>query len=186
MKNLRRNLRELVKYFDVRFLNSGSTARTSLGFVRTLFGDTADGRALNAIFNYLPVSERIGSSGQPTREQFPAIRDAGFRRVINLAPHHAENAIADERQIVESLGMDYVHIPVDFEQPAEEDFARFCAALEDARHDRVFVHCAANMRVSAFLFRYRTRVLGEPVETARADLEKIWKPFGNWEQFIRQ
>lgn len=184
MKNLRRNLRELAQYFDVRFFNAGSTARTSVGFMRTLFSDAGTDTALTSIFNHLPISPRIDSAGQPTKQQFPAIRAAGFSRVINLAPHHAENAIADEREIVTALGMDYVHIPVDFEQPTEADFEQFCAALADEQHARVFVHCAANMRVSAFLYRYRTEVLGEPAETARPDLEKIWKPFGQWERFI--
>ena len=32
----------------------------------------------------------------------------GFLQVINLAPHHAENALSDERAALRSLGMEYV------------------------------------------------------------------------------
>lgn len=184
MRNLRRTLKEIVQYADVRFFNAGSTARTSAGFMRSLLAPEQDATTLESIFNYLPISERIGSAGQPGAGQFRAIRAAGFSRIINLAPHHAENAIPNEQQIVEGLGLDYVHIPVDFERPREEDFQRFCAAMDDASHRKVFVHCAANMRVSAFLYRYRTQVLGESAEVAGSDLEKIWKPFGAWETFL--
>src|SRR5690606_1680022 len=81
--------------------------------------------------------------------QFPAIRAAGYTQVINLAPHGAENALPDERAMVEGLGMRYVHLPVDFSNPTEEDFAAFCAAMSGMSGDeRIYVHCAANMRVS--------------------------------------
>ncbi len=184
MKKLQRNLKEIAQYADVRFLNASSTVRTSAGFVRTLFQRQRSGTQLTDIFNYLRISPQIDSAGQPTRSQFSAIQSAGFQRVINLAPHHAENAIHDEQQLVESLGMDYVHIPVDFGSPSEADFQQFCAAMQENPERRVFVHCAANMRVSAFLYRYRVQILGEAEETARPDLEKIWKPFGTWQRFI--
>lgn len=183
---LRRNLRTLSELFDVRYLNAPSTVRTSIGFLRSLFGKTPGDAALEEIFNFLPLTPRIGTAGQPKPAQLPAIRDAGYRHVINLAPHNAENAIRDEQQLVEGLGLTYVHIPVDFRQPAEEDFNRFCAAMEAVQSERVFVHCAANMRVSAFLYRYRRDVLGENDSVARADLERIWKPFGAWQAFLER
>lgn len=37
--------------------------------------------------------------------------------------------------------------------------------------DKVWVHCAANMRVSAFIYRYRCTVLGEDRDTAARDLQ---------------
>lgn len=176
-------LKTLVDTFDLRYLNAASTIRSSLGFTRSLFGLNSPSSALENIFNYLPLSDQLASSGQPTAAQFPAIAAAGFRRIINLAPHHAENAIENEREIVEGLGMAYVHLPVDFKNPTEQDFEHFCTAM--AGGDRIFVHCAANMRVSAFLYRYRTQILGEAPETARVDLEKIWKPFGIWADFLK-
>jgi hypothetical protein len=49
----------------------------------------------------------------------------------------------------------------------------------------VFVHCAANMRVSAFVFLHR--VLHHHVSKAEAegDLHAIWKPDAVWSQFIQ-
>ena len=50
---------------------------------------------------------------------------------------------------------------------------------------RVFVHCSANMRVSAFTFLYQ--VLCERVGVAEAarDLYAIWTPNEVWDRFIR-
>ena len=70
------------------------------------------------------------------------------------------------------LGLEYTHIPVDFKNPTQADFDAFVAALGEHGATKVWVHCAANMRVSAFMYRYRTQQLGLADEVARADLNK--------------
>ena len=37
------------------------------------------------IYNYVPINDQIASSGQPSPEQFSAIKEAGYDVVINLA-----------------------------------------------------------------------------------------------------
>ena len=37
------------------------------------------------IYNYVPINDQIASSGQPSPEQFSAIKKAGYDVVINLA-----------------------------------------------------------------------------------------------------
>ena len=49
---------------------------------------------------------------------------------------------------------------------------------------QLWVHCAANMRLSAFMYRYRVCVLGVDKRVARSDLNKIWEPFGVWKKFV--
>jgi protein tyrosine phosphatase (PTP) superfamily phosphohydrolase (DUF442 family) len=46
--------------------------------------------------NYHEYSPSLLSSGQPTREQFPAIAQAGFEAVINLAMPDSPDALPDE------------------------------------------------------------------------------------------
>jgi protein tyrosine phosphatase (PTP) superfamily phosphohydrolase (DUF442 family) len=82
--------------------------------------------------------------------------------------------------------MTYTHIPVDFQNPTQEDFEQFCAAMEQFKDAPMHVHCIANYRVSAFFYRYRRDVLGWDDATARADMDAIWKPEGVWEDFIRR
>ena len=139
---------------------------------------------LNQIFNYLRIDDQRSTSGQPSEGEFELIRDAGFRTVINLAPHDAENSLSDESGLLKSLSLDYVHIPVDFFKPNETDFSIFCNVMDNLREEKVWVHCAANMRVSAFLFRYRTEKMGVDRSLAKYDLNRVWEPFDYWKPFM--
>jgi protein tyrosine phosphatase (PTP) superfamily phosphohydrolase (DUF442 family) len=80
--------------------------------------------------------------------------------------------------------MSYVHLPVNFESLRAVDFERFVNVMETWRGQRVFVHCAANMRVSAFVFLYRVLKRGESRATAEEDLKRIWNPDGAWRTLI--
>src|SRR5580693_7217386 len=135
---------------------------------------------LSEIYGFCAVGDKLGTAGQPTQPQFRAIRESGFEAVINLALPTSDNAIANEGSVVTSLGMSYVHIPVDFKAPTSQDFRAFCRVMEAFEDRPVFVHCAANMRVSAFVFLYR--VLRQHVAPAEAegDLHAIWQPDPVW------
>jgi protein tyrosine phosphatase (PTP) superfamily phosphohydrolase (DUF442 family) len=141
---------------------------------------------LSEIYNFRSLGDRLGTAGQPTEEEFYSIRDAGFEAVINLALPTSDNALPHEGSLVTGLGMAYVHIPVNFQAPTPRDFRAFCGAM-DAFADRpVFVHCAANMRVSAFMFLYRVlRQRASPADAAR-DLHAIWQPDQVWDCFIQE
>ncbi len=138
----------------------------------------------DTIYNWRRLDERITTSGQPTEAQLAEIQALGVRHVLNLGLHTAERALPDETASVSSLGMTYIHIPVDFRNPTELDFDQFCSTMERLRDVPVHVHCIANYRVSAFMYRYRRDVLGLDEPQARADLEAIWHPEGVWADFV--
>ncbi len=126
------------------------------------------------LFNYYEYSPYLLSSGQPTREQFPLIRAAGVEAIINLAPVTDPGALPDEQQLAAALGLDYVHIPVNWDHPPLADVDSFLAAMQRFQGKHVLVHCYAGSRASAFTFVYRVRIQGEPRDKARAVLESIW------------
>ena len=66
----------------------------------------------------------------------------------------------------------------------EADLARFFEAMDATQDKKRFVHCIANMRVSAFVFLYRVLRQGMPLEAARATMTQIWQPNAIWQQFI--
>lgn len=141
-------------------------------------------QTLESIRAFLPMGASLATAGQPTEAQFRAIAAAGFKAVINLALPTSPDALANEGSIVAGLGLTYIHVPVDFGAPAEEDFETFSRILQTLGDRRVFVHCAMNMRVSAFLFLHRVLRLGVSEADARAELRKIWEPDGAWPEFI--
>jgi protein tyrosine phosphatase (PTP) superfamily phosphohydrolase (DUF442 family) len=136
------------------------------------------------IYNWHRLDDRITTSGQPTEPQLADIQALGVRHIINLGLHSHEKALPDEAASVSRLGMIYIHIPVDFQNPTNADFAQFCAAMAQSREVPVHVHCIANYRVSAFFYRYRRDVLGTDEAQARADMERIWQPEGVWAAFV--
>ena len=141
---------------------------------------------LRAIYNYLPLSSRIATSGQPTAQQIQAIAEAGFEVVINLALPTSDNALINEKELVETTGMRYVQIPVVWEQPTEANLASFLHAMTMYESQRVFIHCAANMRVSVFMALYRIRSLGWSRDDAMQMVYEIWQPNEIWSRFIEQ
>ena len=166
-----------------------NTAKTSLGFIRSILSRwlpfLSRNEKLSDIYNYLQIGNLYATSGQPSEAQFQLIKDAGYKTVINLAPTSAlENSLIEEESILQDLGLEYIHIPVDFGNPTEADFRAFTKSLEDS--EAVWVHCAANMRDSAFTYRYRTQVLGEDETESMIDLQKIWEPFGVWTKFLER
>jgi protein tyrosine phosphatase (PTP) superfamily phosphohydrolase (DUF442 family) len=139
---------------------------------------------LSEIYEFRLVDDWLASSGQPTEAQFVKIRDAGFEVIVNLALPTSDNAIQSEGSIVTGLGMTYIHIPVDFTTPRTDDFEAFCGVMDAFPGKKVFVHCAANKRVSAFL--YLRRVLKQRADpaAARLDLESVWQPDPVWTRFM--
>jgi len=142
---------------------------------------------VSAIYNYRPVDSLLATSGQPTEGQLAAAAREGFAVVINLALHDDPRySLRDETASVQSLGMEYVHIPVQFAAPREADAQAFFAAMEQHRGKKILVHCAANMRVSAFLGLYRVLEQGWQREEAFRVMDTVWKPNEVWSAFIER
>jgi uncharacterized protein (TIGR01244 family) len=146
-----------------------------------------DDDSLAAIHNYRPVDGSLATSGQPTVAQLGTIAAAGFDTVINLALHDdARYSLPDEAGTVRGLGMAYEHIPVQFAAPTESDLLAFFAAMDARRGGKVWVHCAANMRVSVFLGLYRVLRQGWPREKAFDVMNSLWEPNEVWKAFIER
>lgn len=138
---------------------------------------------LESIYNFLPLSDRIATAGQPTIEQYPAIAAAGYEVVINLALTDSDNALVAEDSLARALGLEYIHIPVVWDAPTLANFQEFAIEIDTRIAQKIFVHCAANKRVSAFMYLYRL-CAGVAETTAKQDLAKIWTPNRVWQDFI--
>ena len=94
--------------------------------------------------------EGLVTGGQPTDEQFAALRDAGFATVINLRVP-TERGNRGEAEKIAELGMAYVSIPVDGKTGLTEDNAAALAAALDEADGPVLLHCGSGNRVGALL-----------------------------------
>ena len=135
---------------------------------------------------FLPVSPHLLTAGQPAPADFALIAQSGVQVVINTAPPGAHGYLADEAQLVMENGMVYAHLPIIFGQPLVSDFLSFAGVMNAHQNRTILVHCAANVRVSALVYLYRTLIEGEDETIARARMLQIRSPDATWSQFIAE
>jgi uncharacterized protein (TIGR01244 family) len=91
----------------------------------------------------------ISTSGQPDAEALAVFADQGYVAVIDLRTAGEDRGF-DEPAVVESLGMDYVSMPIG-RQDITFDNGRKLGLLLDGYDGPVLVHCASGNRVGALL-----------------------------------
>ena len=138
------------------------------------------------IYNYWFYHDKLSNSGMPTAEQMKTIAEAGVNVVINLALKTSQGALENEDTLVQSLGMEYIHIPVEWSEPTRQNLDDFFNALDAHKEEKVFVHCQANYRASSFIMLYRVDRLGWKKEEAIPVMERMWNPedFPVWQKFL--
>ncbi|MFH1566767.1 MAG: protein tyrosine phosphatase family protein [Gemmatimonadota bacterium] len=138
---------------------------------------------LGSIKNFLAITDDLGTAGQPTAEQFGDIAAAGYEVVINL---DSATAVPNEDELVTSRGLSFIHIPVIWTAPQQSDLDLFFDMLDRLKGRKVFVHCAANARVSTFVYLYRVARLGVDPAAAKQQLDLLWEPTGVWKAFVEE
>ncbi len=108
----------------------------------------------------------------------------GITVIINLGPHTSNGALDDEPGSVAKLGIADIYIPVDFEKPTDEDYSKFCDAMESVENEQVHVHCIYNARVSAFFYRYAESRQEISLTEAYKIMDSVWRPGSVWAKFI--
>ena len=136
--------------------------------------------SVDQIVNYSRIDDLIATSGQPEEHELQWISEAGYTTVINLALHDAEYSLTNEADSVTALGMNYVHIPVIWLQPNDDDLDRFFHCMHINHGARLFIHCAANRRVSVFLSLYFMAQNIWSFEKAKQHIHSIWTPDDHW------
>ena len=142
-----------------------------------------DGNGLS-LLNRIDYSPSLTTAGQPTEAELSLIASAGFDRVIFLAFTNHPKAVAHEDDIVRDQGLQFIHIPVEWESPSSADFAAFAAVMQTFGSGRTLVHCEVNFRASVFGFLYQVLYRGADVDEAMSLMQSIWVPNDTWEAFI--
>jgi len=140
--------------------------------------------AIDDIRNFVALSEHLATAGQPSEQHVRELAAAGFGVIVNLGLLDPRYCLADEAGLTRSLGMEYHHIPVNFNAPQSDDLQKFFEVMYTSREKKVFVHCAANYRVSGFIALYAQSRLGWSAEQADAHVSRVWNPNDTWRAFI--
>jgi protein tyrosine phosphatase (PTP) superfamily phosphohydrolase (DUF442 family) len=156
-----------------------------MGFLHARAEDASfdDGTGL-ALLNQIDYAASLTTSGQPTEAELALIASAGYDRVIFLAFTNHPKAVAQEDDIVRGLGLQFIHIPVQWGSPRLADFDAFAAVMQTFAGGRTLVHCEVNFRASVFGFLYQVLYEGADVDDAMSLMQSIWIPNDTWEGFI--
>jgi len=121
--------------------------------------------------NATQLSANYVTGGQPSVKDLQELASHGNKVVINLRGE-GEFEGFDEKNVVDSLGMTYVSIPVSGAGDVNfENVAKFHEVLSKSS-DKTLVHCASGNRVGAFFaleaFKYGGKSAEEALEIGRA------------------
>jgi protein tyrosine phosphatase (PTP) superfamily phosphohydrolase (DUF442 family) len=141
---------------------------------------------IEGIRSFVSLGDNLATAGQPTEDQLLAVRSHGFDTVVNLGLQDPRYCLPDEARTVGELGMSYHQIPVNFQNPTLTDFEAFQRVMRECRGRRLFVHCAANLRVSCFIALFGETDLGWTREQADAHIRRLWEPNEVWNDFLQK
>jgi protein tyrosine phosphatase (PTP) superfamily phosphohydrolase (DUF442 family) len=136
------------------------------------------------IKNFVPITDRLGTAGQPKEDELPDIVDEGYEVVVNISTNDSEDCPPDEEGAFVIQGVEYHHIPVIWTEPTVEDFDAFVRIMDDVAGRKIFVHCAANYRVSVFTALYGQLRWKWSEQRADAHIAALWQPNETWSSYI--
>lgn len=134
--------------------------------------------------NVYQVFDWLWCSAQLTEKDIAKLPTLGIEAVINLAPPTASNALPGEAELVAAQGIAYIQIPVAWEHPRLSQLEQFFGVIKAFEGHKIWVHCAKNMRASAFIYLFRRLYLAEEEVTASYPMSEIWTPNPIWQAFI--
>ncbi len=88
------------------------------------------------------VDGTVWRGAAPTEDGYRSLAEAGVTVVVDL---RAEEDAADKDELIESLGVRVVHLPIrDGQLPSADEVSRFLAIVEKSK-GFVFLHCGAGV-----------------------------------------
>jgi uncharacterized protein (TIGR01244 family) len=140
-----------------------------LGAAAVLRADVPEAVDAARIPAYHRVGPSLAAAGQPSPEALAALRDLGFRTVVNLRTE--QEGAAAEQPVVEGQGLRYVSVPVTADSFSLADALAVEAVLDDPSSGPVLLHCASSNRVGgvmAVLASRRGQSLDEAIAAGKA------------------
>lgn len=91
------------------------------------------------------IDSEVSVAGELNPEQLQQVSQQGFKSVLNLRIPREKGFLVDEPQIVEALGMEYAHVPVNPSALSGELIAQVSEQI-DILPKPVLMHCSLGLR----------------------------------------
>ena len=126
------------------------------------------------IVNFSKVDAVVACGGATETTALDGLAKDGFKSVINLRLATEANANIDLNAAhAKSLGLSYIHIPFNGQQPDPKVVDQFLAAVANKANQPAFIHCASASRVGAVWLVKRVLQDGWPVDKATEEAKLI-------------
>ncbi len=141
---------------------------SSAGAMEVVKGEIA------GVTNFSRVNTTIGCAGATPAAAMPEIKKLGFVSVVNLRLASEPNAQVEEgRAAAEAIGLKYLHLPFEAQNPDPKVVKSFLAAASDPTNQPVYIHCGSANRVGAVWMIKRVLDDGWDLEKARTEAKAI-------------
>jgi protein tyrosine phosphatase (PTP) superfamily phosphohydrolase (DUF442 family) len=137
---------------------------------------------INGIPKAGKITEGLYRGAQPSEVGLSELKMLGITTVVDLRGEDRQK-VEWERKHAESLGMRFVHIPVDgWAPPTDEQVVQFLSLLHDNPGQKIFVHCHfGEDRTGVFIAAYRIAADKWPAEEAIKEMyffgfNGLWHP----------
>ncbi len=158
-----------------------------LSILLCMYISTYGQNSIRRLKNYVPISEKLHTCGQITGDALDVLKKEGVKAIISV---NAEEfgAIESLKRQARGQGIDFVNVPVSWEDPTISSLEDFFEAMDKYQEVEILVHCQLNWRASAYVYLYRTIRLKESKKEAQKALRKIWNPekYDAWNAFFKQ
>ena len=128
------------------------------------------------------ITDVLYRGAQPNEVGLSELKMLGITTIIDLRAEDREK-VEWERKHAESLGMRFVHIPVNgWSPPTDEQVVQFLSLLHDNPGQKIFVHCRFGVdRTGVFIAAYRIASEKWPAEEAIKEMyffgfNGLWHP----------
>jgi uncharacterized protein (TIGR01244 family) len=126
------------------------------------------------IVNFTKVDAVVACGGATETSALDGLAKDGFKSVINLRLATEANAnIELNASHAKSLGLNYLHIPFNGQQPDPKAVDQFLAAIANKANQPVYVHCGSASRVGAMWMVKRVLQDGWTIEKATEEAKLI-------------
>jgi uncharacterized protein (TIGR01244 family) len=132
--------------------------------------------AVAGVRNFTKVDSTIACGGALSPEAFEALKQAGYRSIVNLrGATEAGNNVEEARKAADAAGLVYIHLPF---VPATPDLTmldEFLKAVVKPENLPMMLHCASGGRASMFWAVKRVMIDGWPIDKAMSEVPDLSK-----------
>jgi uncharacterized protein (TIGR01244 family) len=136
------------------------------------------------VTNFARLETTVACAGATTSEAMPALKQMGFRSVINLRfPTETNADIPAAEAAAKAVNLNYINIPVSPQAPEPAAADRFIVEISKPENQPAFIHCGGGSRAAMMWMIKRLVIDKWDVDRAAAEATALGLTSATQRQF---